>query len=361
MAVMAALSCEYAKRGHEVDVVCMDRSTGSTHERLWIDRLRGVGLAVRFLGRNSGGAGVTATARFWHLVQKRRYDVVHSHLPMPDAMSGVVRRASLRPFAHVVTVHNTNEPRRQPLGWLAQGAHVVYCSDAVRRSNALAGVSQTVIPNGIPQVSYARLGKLRVDVRHQLGLRQEAPVVIAVGRLCTQKGFDTALEALALLKRSGRIPDVECLVCGEGEARAELENLSEKLALGGVVHLLGTRVDIPRLLSASDVFLSTSRHEGMPLSVLEALSAGLPCVLSDIAEHYELAGSMPGCLFASRTSQATAAALESALLQMPSPALLQQSRAPLLRKHSAEQAAESYLALYARCCGARCVSEAPCC
>jgi hypothetical protein len=122
MAVMAALCLEFARRGHEVDVLCMDRPTGSAHERLWTDRLRADGLTVRFLGRGPGRAGFLATARLWGLAQRRRYQVVHSHLPMPDAMSGLVRRSSLHAFAHVITVHNTNEPRPQPLGWLALGS-----------------------------------------------------------------------------------------------------------------------------------------------------------------------------------------------------------------------------------------------
>lgn len=360
MAVMAALCSELSKRGHEVDAICIDRPSGSDHEALSTVWLRAQGVSVHFLGRKRGNAGVGAAAQLWYLTQQRRYDVVHSHLPMPDAMSGLVRRSSIRPFTHVITVHNTYEPRSRALAWLASGAHVVYCSEAVRRQNPLGGLSYTVIPNGVSQASYSGGGDTRWQVRQQLGLCPGAPVVIGAGRLCPQKAYDTALDALAILKRSGRVPGLHYLVCGEGEARAQLEFRAEQLGLDGTVRFLGARTDIPRLLGASDAFLSTSRHEGMPLSVLEALNAGLMCVLSAIPEHYELAGSMPGCLFPSHAPEAVASALESALLQSPPPAGLRESRAPLLRKHSAEQAADSYLALYEKCCRPRFVSEPQC-
>lgn len=360
MAVMAALCLELSKRGHEVDAICIDQPSGSSHEALSIDRLRAQGVDVHFLGRKRGHAGVGAAARLWHLTQQRRYDVVHSHLPMPDAITGLVRRSQIHPFTHVVTVHNTREPRSGPLTWLASGANVVYCSEAVSRQNPLPGVSYTVIPNGIPQDGYAGFDDARGQVCQQLGLDPQGPIVIGVGRLCPQKAYHTALDALAILKYSGRAPDLQYLLCGEGEARAQLEFQTRQLGIEGAVHFLGARTDIQRLLGASDVFLSTSLYEGMPLSVLEALNAGLSCVLSDIPEHYELAGTMPGCQFAPHAPESVASALEAALAQKMSRAALRESRAPLLRKHSAEQSADSYLMLYDKCCRSRFVSELQC-
>ena len=350
MAVMANLCAELSKRGHEVDAVCTDRPSGSSHEAFSTEGLRAHGVGVHFLSRERGSMGAAAMARLWYLTQKRRYDVVHSHLPMPDAMSGIVRRSSIRPFTHVITVHNTFEPRSWVLTRLAGGAHVVYCSEAVRRHNPLPGLSYTVIPNGITQADYAALESTRWQVRQELGLDPLGRVVIGVGRLCPQKSYDTALEAFAILKQSGRVPAFQYLICGEGEARAHLEFQTRQLGLEDAVRFLGARTDIPRLLTASDAFLSTSGHEGMPLSVLEALNAGIVCVLSAIPEHYELAGSMPGCFFASNSPETFASALESVFLQSPPPVGLRESRAPLLRKHSAEHAADSYLRLYEKYC-----------
>jgi glycosyltransferase involved in cell wall biosynthesis len=352
MALMVALSCELAKRGHEVDVVCLDRRSGSAHEDLWIDRLARRSIAIHFLGRNRGAAGASAAVKLWSIVQRRRYDVLHSHLPMPDAISGLVRRLTLHRFAHVITVHNTNEPRSRLLEALGSGASVVYCSEAVGKKNPLPGISSTVIPNGIPDEHDAGCAQTRSAVRREIGLGDTARIVIAVGRLCAQKNFAATVQALAALQKRESIADLHCLICGDGEDRAGLQTRVRELGVEGMVHFMGARTDLPSLLGASDVFLSTSRHEGMPLSVLEALSAGLSCVLSDIQEHHELAGSMPGCAFVSHAPEAIALALESVLRHPADPESLRRQRAKLLQKHSIKQCADLYDRLYQACCGA---------
>lgn len=351
MALMAALSCNLAKCGHEVDVVCMDRRSGSAHEALWIERLGQRGIAVHFLGRKPERAGTLAAAKLWWMVQRRRYHVLHSHLPMPDAMGGLVRRLSIHPFLHVVTVHNTYEPRSRALEALASGAHVVYCSESVRNRNPLPGISSTIISNGIIETDSRNPHLSRRTIRQELGLHAATKIVIWVGRLCPQKNFAATIQALAVLKTRNSIPDLHCLVCGDGPERAELEDRVRDLGLEGMVHFMGARTDMPVLLQASDAFLSTSRHEGMPLSVLEALSAGLPCVLSDIPEHHELAGPMPFCVFVSYAPESIAAALEATLHAASDPHLIRRQRAMLLEKHSIEKCADSYQRHYEACCG----------
>jgi glycosyltransferase involved in cell wall biosynthesis len=183
-----------------------------------------------------------------------------------------------------------------------------------------------------------------------LGLDDAARVVITLARLCPQKNLAATVQAMALLKSRNSIADLHCLVCGEGEERAALEASVEELGLKGIVHFLGARTDVPSLLDASDAYLSTSLHEGMPLSVLEALSAGLPCLLSRIPEHYELAESMPGCTFVS-DGPLVVEALESVLRSAPDKDQLRRQRATLLEKHSIARCAELYHHLYEGCCG----------
>ncbi len=355
--MVVALSSELAKRGHQVDVLCTDRPSGSSHEAHWMDLLASRRVAVHFLGRKLGHPGMAAAGKLWWLIQRRQYHVVHSHLPMPDAMSGLARRSSPHRFAHIVTVHNTHEPRSRLMTALGSGANVVYCSEAARNRNPLPGASSTVIPNGIPQALFTTSDKSRVEIRQELGLPAEARVVIAVGRMCPQKNFSTALDALAILKWRHAIPGLQCLLCGTGEEQERLERRVRELELDATVRFMGARTDIPALLTAGDVFLSTSRWEGMPVAVLEALCAGAPCVLSAIEEHFEVAASMPGCSFASHDPQAMASALELVLRDAADPRVLREQRAPYLKKHSIEECAESYHQLYQACCALQLVSQ----
>jgi len=116
----------------------------------------------------------------------------------------------------------------------------------------------------------------RADVRAALGLPPEAPVVLTVACLKPQKAPGDIIAVAGRVLR--RQPDARFLVAGDGELRPQLEAMIRAEGLEGRVVLLGWRRDIPRLLRAADLFLLTSRWEGLPRAILEALLAGLPVV-----------------------------------------------------------------------------------
>src|SRR5439155_18500964 len=99
---------------------------------------------------------------------------------------------------------------------------------------------------------------------------------IQVARLDYLKDHATALRTLECV--AGRRPDAHLLLVGEGPERAAIEAQVRERRLGDRVRLLGLRKDIPRLLQAADVFLLTSISEGIPLTLIEAMAAGLPVV-----------------------------------------------------------------------------------
>lgn len=351
MALMVDLACRLARRGHRVDVICTDRRTGSEHERKSCARLRKEKVGVFFLGRRAHQAGMSAAAMLGRQIASCRYDVVHSHLPMPDAMVGLLRRFGPTRFAHVITVHNTYEPRLFPLGAFSRGANVAYCSQAARKRNPVPATWSTVIPNGIEVDAYRTIASARMETRRKIGIDPDAVVVIAVGRLVEQKNMALVVETASVLQSRGRGTTVKFVICGEGPQREILQSLVDTNRLQGVVHLLGNRTDLPQLLGASDIFLSTSHYEGMPLSVLEALAAGLPCVLSPIEEHYEIARDMAGCVFASNDALSIASALES-LIDFPiGMDVIKQERGNEIRRYSMDTCAAAYEDLYFAVCG----------
>ncbi len=98
----------------------------------------------------------------------------------------------------------------------------------------------------------------------------------AVGRLVEEKDYDNLLRALALLRDRGVAFDAR--IVGEGPLYGRLRTLSQSLGLDIHVAFLGRRSDVPELLREFDVYVLSSRHEGMPLAVLEAMATGLPIV-----------------------------------------------------------------------------------
>jgi glycosyltransferase involved in cell wall biosynthesis len=110
------------------------------------------------------------------------------------------------------------------------------------------------------------------------------PRLISVGRLKAPKDFVTLIQGLAELPEGS----FEALIVGDGPDRGAVEAEIRRLGLDGRVHLAGQRHDVPALLARSDVFVLSSRSEGLPMSVLEAMAAGLPVVASSVGGLAEL-------------------------------------------------------------------------
>ncbi|HVA49343.1 MAG TPA: glycosyltransferase [Pirellulales bacterium] len=160
-----------------------------------------------------------------------------------------------------------------------------------------------VIPNG---VDVERFRPLSPDaaLRSELGLPPSAPVAAIVAALRPEKNHELFLRSAARVCRSR--PDAQFLVIGDGARRAALQVLRDELGLNGHVHFLGTRSDIPQLLSLVDVVLLTSHMEANPVSILEALSCGKPVVATRV-------GSVPESVHDGENGYLVAPGDESAL------------------------------------------------
>ena len=127
-----------------------------------------------------------------------------------------------------------------------------------------------VIANGIELPP--RLEAAAATVRKELSPAQNQPLLLAVGRLVTPKGHTYLLQAVPALLTE--YPDLQLVIAGEGYLRPALEAEIDSLHLERSVHLLGNRSDVPVLLQACDIFVLSSRNEGMPIALLEAMAAG---------------------------------------------------------------------------------------
>jgi glycosyltransferase involved in cell wall biosynthesis len=121
----------------------------------------------------------------------------------------------------------------------------------------------------------------RVEVRRELGLDPEQKLVLMVGRLTEAKDYPTLFRAAQRVFASD--PSVTFLCAGHGELEAALRKDLAERNLTDRVRLLGLRQDVPRLLSAADVFCLSSRFEGFPNAVAEAMAAGLPAICTRFA------------------------------------------------------------------------------
>jgi glycosyltransferase involved in cell wall biosynthesis len=132
------------------------------------------------------------------------------------------------------------------------------------------------IPNGISPLPPPS-GK---DVRAELGIAPDTPLVGTMGFLRYPKAIDNLVRAADPLRRM--VPGVKVLIAGDGPDRPMVEGLIEELDLHDTVMLLGLRSDVPDLLATLDVAVCPSDSEGSPLSIMEYMDAGLPVVSTNV-------------------------------------------------------------------------------
>ncbi len=270
---------EYAKwhdRSRYAPEVCCVLTSGP-----FADSVVASGVPVHVLGRRSR-YDIGAVLRLARIVRRGRFDVVHNHnfaalaAGLPASVLGLAK-------AVIRTEHNVLRTRGQARYFASRAAVLredaqIAVSDAVRRSHVGRGRIGpgrfVTILNGVDAERLAPSAD-RSTVRKRLGLADDAVVALNVGSLTEQKNRHTLLEAAALLTDVERL---RVLVVGSGPEEAELKERADELGLSGRVLFLGRRLDVPDLLAASDVFVLSSDWEGLPITILEAMAVGVPCV-----------------------------------------------------------------------------------
>lgn len=226
----------------------------------------------------------------------RDVDAVHAHGLRAGALAVLANAGRRRP-AVVVTLHNalvgggrTAAVHAVLERLVARGADavLVVSGDLGARMRALGArqVERALVP-APPRP--ATPGVTAADVRARLGVPDGTALAVTVGRLAPQKGLGLLLDAAALLAGGGAAErPVLVAVAGDGPLREQLQARIDAERLP--VHLLGHRDDVPDLVAAADVVLSTSVWEGQPLNVQEALRAGAAVVATDVGGTREVTG-----------------------------------------------------------------------
>ena len=236
-------------------------------------------------------------AALWRLIgflRRGRYDVVHTHM----AKAGVLGRLAAG-YAHVPAVVHTAHgwPWHNFLDKKTKDRYVGFERRAAEKCGRIIVTSERdrgkalawkiapvdkfeVIRSGIDFDLFDPARHDRATERRALGITDTAPVVITVGALTEQKNPLEALEVVARVRHS--FPELVWLVVGDGPLRATLQARAGSLGLGEAVRFLSVRHDVPALLAAADVFLLTSKWEGLPRTLIEAMAMGKSPVVTQV-------------------------------------------------------------------------------
>lgn len=284
-----------------VDVAARgDRSSFGYEAAYVLDSYNGLAAEMRETGTPVVSLGARADWDLrWipalrRLVTERRYDLVHFHLPYSASLGRLVVRSlprSSRPRT-VYTVHCTWNETAAPVRMVDRATiglddALLVVSETARQAlpESLRQRAQVVIHGVDPSRSEdlrRDREKVRDDVRRELRIPDDHVLALIVANLRPEKGYDVLMEAAAsLIARNSPISFVSA---GHGPLTDELGRLHDKLGLGDRFRFLGARSDALRLMAAADVFTLPSRHEALPVTVMEATSLGLPLIVTCVGE-----------------------------------------------------------------------------
>jgi glycosyltransferase involved in cell wall biosynthesis len=341
--------CKRLRPEFNVEVCCLD------DEGAWAADVREVGVEVTAL-RRRGGFRPELGRRIARLAAERGIGLLHCHQYSPFVYGRIATYWNRR-LKLVYTEHGrlSDAPpswkRRlvNPLLSRFDGA-IVGVSHDLRRYMIDAGFSPgavSVIHNGIaPRSLPSAVDRQRA--RRSLGLDDHAIVVATVARLDPVKDLLTLLEAFASVRR--RIPGAHLVVVGDGPEREKLTARAELPDLAGGVHIIGFRSDVRALLPAADVYVSSSISEGVSITILEAMAAGVAVVATAVGGTPEiLTDGASGLLVPSRDPERLASAILSLAVDRRRRAeLAAASRRRLETSFTIDRMVEDYARTYRR-------------
>jgi len=328
------------------------------------DQLRAMDVPV-FFTRRGPGMELGQTAKIRDAIVEFSPDVLHCHQYTPFFYGSLTRlRMGLTPAgrrrrpALLFTEHGRHYPdivssKRRMMNklLLPQAAHITavceFTRDRLVEKEGVSAGRVEVVYNGVDPSRFAGLPS-QAAARASLGVPADGPLVVQVGTLRSVKDHPTALRAFAAVLRE--LPAARIAFAGDGPDLPDCMALATDLGIDGSVHWLGSRSDVPNVLTAGDVMLMTSLSEAHSVSLLEAMAAGLPVVATAVGGIPETVSDGQTGLLAPRGDAAGLAAHLVTLLR-DEPLRRRMGQAGLARVHERflrQQMHERYFQIYQR-------------
>ena len=225
-------------------------------------------------------------------LQNGNFDIIQTHLQYSNILGSVAGRIANIPVVSMLhstgyTLNNKTSDlikdkiehlalRYLPARVVAVGFKVADVYHSYLRRESIEVISNAVAT--IASIS----NKERTSIREELSILPVQPVLITVGRFSPPKSYEDLIEAFSKLVI--RRPDAVLIMIGDGPLFSKIKALVVSMKLQESVCLLGERDDVPRFLSSSDVYVSSSIWEGLPMAILEAMMAGLPVVATEVGD-----------------------------------------------------------------------------
>lgn len=313
-------------------------------EDIYGERLRQAGIRLYCLQMGGVLGLIPGFFKLRNLLKSLRPDVVQTWMYHADLIGGMAARgAGVKRI--VWGIRNSGEnlhkgsPKSRVVAWVCAKLStriptaIVACAENAAQRHQAWGYDagrMVVIPNGYDLRRWKVSEGTREQMRHELGLSLDQPVIGAIARWNPLKDHANLLAAFAQVVKS--FPEARCVLVGEGLSadNAHVMALLEQHGLVDRVLLLGRRDDIPAIMVALDIHVLSSQAEGFPNVVCEAMAAGVSCVVTDVGDAASiLAGT--GVVVPPRNAKALAQGINQVLGDVHSSERQKQRDQALLR------------------------------
>lgn len=214
-----------------------------------------------------------------------------AHLAGVPAIVWAIRHGNLNPQTNKSTTLQVVKACAVLSRWIPD--RVLCCSEVSRQLHVDYGYKNDkmeVIPNGFDLSRFKPDASARDDIRQELGMQTNVPLVGLIGRFDQQKNHYGFLQAVGLLHK--KMPEVHFILAGAlvDESNTEMILAIKQSGISEVTHLLGQRSDVFRLMAALDVLASSSISEAFPNVLGEAMACGVPCAVTDVGDSAYIVG-----------------------------------------------------------------------
>ena len=304
--VVADLADQMSILGHQVKIAYL---TGNI-----IVRPKNITVDLIPLDLNNFYGLYSASKKYKKLIHDFQPDIVHAHMIHANVFARINRIGCAIPKL-ICTAHNSNEGGR--LRMIAYRL-TNFLSDF--NSNVSQEATESLISKGAFNKNNLTTVYNGIDLSKFKSFKTEKKndeiMILSVGRFNEQKDYPNLFRAIKILKDNSLIEKVKFYIAGDGDLRPYLEKTIKDFGINNNIILLGKRSDIPDLLNQADFFVLSSRHEGLPTVVIEAMACETFVVATDCGGSAEIFGET-GILVPPQNSEALAEALNQAVNKTP--------------------------------------------
>jgi glycosyltransferase involved in cell wall biosynthesis len=303
MVFFVSLIKELVKNGNQVDLAC-------SHTEKIPQELKDIGCRIYNLSCSRSPlklGNIQCVSEIKNIVKDGGYNIVHCHSPIAGACARIACRKFRKSGLKVIyTAHGFHFYKGAPIkNWIIFYPIEKICSmwtdvlitinseDYSLAKTRFKAKKVFYVPGvGIDCQKFENAVTDKNRKKKEIGVPEEAFLILSVGELNKNKNHQIVIRAIHELDN----PNVHYAIAGVGDQCSELQKLAEKLGIGDKVHLLGHRKDVAELYKTADAYVLPSLREGLNVSLIEAMSSGLPCIVSKIRGNVDLIDSSGGFL-----------------------------------------------------------------